>query len=294
MELYAICVVQNEEDVIRDSIEWAGRFCERIWVWDLGSIDSTWEILTDIQSSRLCVARKSNLTYSKMVRGLIFQEVRPHIPDGAWLYRLDADEFVIGDPRPALRAAANEGAELASAWHLNFYPTEKDVRFMQTLGQAEWERIPLFQRLRSYRVEWLEWRFVRVGPDLVWDASKSRSRLRRADGSKLAGSRHHAMIRHYRYRSPTQVASRCQTRRMTRASGYEGFRYDRTTDFCNYIKSARRCRYWSDENTSPKILVWEVLRYQTRKLILKTFIRNRLRHRLSRWSCGHTAGCGDH
>lgn len=65
MEIYAISVVQDEEDVVRESLDWASRFCKRIWVWELGSVDGTWATLQELQSEQVRVARKPEVAFSR-------------------------------------------------------------------------------------------------------------------------------------------------------------------------------------------------------------------------------------
>jgi hypothetical protein len=266
MEIYGISVVQNEQDVVRENLEWASRFFERIWVWDLGSSDDTWEILQELQSERVCVAQRPEVEFSRAVRPFFLNEVRSQIPDGAWLYRLDADEFLASDPKPILEQAEAEGAELVRAWHLNFYPVAAELGQLAELGEAEWLRIPLFERLRNYRVEWIEWRFLRLLPGVVWEASGGRSKKYRSDGQKPKLASHDAAVRHYRYRSPSQVARRFPIRRRMFESGYPGFWYEKTGDFASYEMPARKCRRWSDDAAPPPILLGDVLRCRAAKL----------------------------
>jgi hypothetical protein len=274
LEVYAIGVVQNEEDVVRESVAWASRFCRRIWVWDLGSTDRTSQILSQLASEHACVARTSDLPYSKTVRGALLGEIRAQMPEGAWLYKLDADEFVVGDPRPILEAAEREGAESVHGWHLDFYPTLDDIAELRATGEADWERLPLFERIRHYRVGWAEWRFAKLAPGFVWDVSSGRNKLRKAGGAKLERSRHHVLIRHYRYRSPSQVARRYTTRSASRAGGHGGFHYDHTADFARYALPAKQLRRWSDDDAPPRIprrllLRRHLKRYRPRKVIRK-------------------------
>ena len=274
MEVYAIGVVQNEEDVVRESVAWASRFCRRIWLWDLGSTDHTWQILEQLASEQLCVAQRSDLPYSKTVRGALLGEVRAQMPEGAWLYKLDADEFVVDDPRPALEAAEREGAESVLGWHLDFHPTLDDVTRLRAIGEANWEQLPLFERIRHYQVGWTEWRFAKLAPGFVWDVSSGRNKLRNARGAKLEHWRQHVLIRHYRYRSPSQVERRYTTRKASRAAGHGGFSYDRTADFARYALPAKQLRRWSDDDTPPRIprhllLKRHLKKYRPRKLLRK-------------------------
>ncbi|MBU1695365.1 MAG: glycosyltransferase family 2 protein, partial [Verrucomicrobia bacterium] len=161
MNIYGVCVVQDEADVIRESLSRAARFCKRIRVWDLGSTDGTWEILQSLASDQIEVVRKEGLPYTSSLRGNIAAEIRGQVEAGAWIYILDADEFLVGDPGPILAAAEQEGASLVGVWQANFFPTPQTLDEIQRLGEESWARQPLPDRFRHYRVEWFEWRFVR-------------------------------------------------------------------------------------------------------------------------------------
>lgn len=265
--IYGVGVVQNEEDVIGESLSWAGRFCERIWLWDLGSSDRTWEVLSGMASERFVVSRRPDLAYAASLRSAVVAEARPHLPEDAWIYILDADEFLVGDPRPLLEGAARAGADLVKAWFLNFFPTQEDVVRMDALGVADWSKIPLDRRLRSFMLDpWPDKRFIRLTPGLSWTASGKYNRIRLADGAKLNVYRRKALVRHYRFRSPAQVARRFQTRQEQRLAGYSGFDYDKTQDFRSYAVPKGACRLWREDQEHPKPTWLDFLRYQLGRL----------------------------
>jgi len=258
-EIYGICVVQNEEDVIGESLSWAGRFCEKIWVWDLGSSDRTWEILSQMASEKYRVDRRPDLSYSAGLRAAVVQSVRAEIPEGSWVYILDADEFLVGDPRLLLASAEAQRAALVRSWFLHFVPAEEDISRLETMGEAAWSQIPLERRLRHYLLDpWPDKRFIRLTADVEWTATGRHNRLRHADGRRLRVARRKALIRHYRYRSPAQVSRRYQTRQERREAGYGGFTYDNTDHFRSYAVPASKCNRWREDQEAPR-LVWRDL-----------------------------------
>lgn len=259
MRIYAVSVVQNEADVIRESLAWALRFCDRIWVWDLGSTDGTWPVLESMSSERIIARQHPGLRFTSALKGKVFAEARSAIEDGSWVYILDADEFLAGDPTPVLAAAEEEGVAQVGAWQANFFPTRKDLERLRGLGEAEWLNLPLFKRFRDYRVEWFEWRFIRVSPGLVWDTSGAHSQFRDAAGNPLKRSRRQLLVRHYRYRSPRQVAERFNTRKQSPPPGYGQFRYETAADFASYVRPAWQCRHWPEDETDmvvPRTELW--------------------------------------
>ena len=189
--IFTICVVQNEADVIGDCIDRAVEFSERLWVCDLGSSDATWEVIQAKRSDAVHVAHRADLSDLgvKDVRIGMLDEVRSEIPDGSWLYRLDADEFIVGDPSPLLTQATRQGADVVRGWHLNFRPTRADLRLLDELGEDEWKRTPLFDRLRSYQVDFPHWRFLRMAPEVRWRVEDGRSRVSQALRAGLASAR---------------------------------------------------------------------------------------------------------
>lgn len=260
MKIHCISVVQNEGDVIRESLEWASRFCERIWVWDLASTDNTWDVLQQMRSDRIVVERKEGVSFVNSVRGLVFQSAREQIATNDWIYALDADEFVAGDPKPVLAAAEQEGADIVRAWQANFSPTRRDIARLESMGEAAWAALPLGERLRHYRVEWLEPRFIRVVPGFVWDTSTPFSRYARADGSPLRVSRHTTFVRHYRYRSPRQVTDRFRTRQTGEMWGMGQFRWSPSADFSFYVRPPWQVRHWPPGTGELEVSPLEMLR----------------------------------
>lgn len=181
----------------------------------------------------------------------------------------DADEFVAGDPKPLLEAAARSGAHIVPAWHMNFYPTPSDIARIRELGAEKWEKTPLFDRLRWYQADWKELRFLRVTDDFVWEQRDGRSKMTLRGGRKPRVYRRSAVIRHYCYRSPSQVERRYGTRRAIRAEGYDGFRYDQTARLEGYVCPESSCKRWPDDRETPEISAREVFRFERRRLQTK-------------------------
>ena len=276
MKIYGVSVVQNEADVIGDSLARALEFCDRIWVWDLGSTDGTWDVLERMRSERIIPLRKPGLRFTSSLKGRVFAEARNQIEDGAWIYILDADEFLLGDPRPALAAAEREDAARVGVWQVNFFPVPDDLARLRRLGEKEWTALPLTDRFRHYRVEWFEWRFIRNIPGLQWDTSGHHSRFADATGRPLKNSERRLFVRHYRYRTPGQVAARAVTRRESPPADYGQFRYESTAAFEECLRPAWQCRTWPAGDAELTVPRWELLRAQ---LVMYGF---RLRRKLTR------------
>jgi hypothetical protein len=273
--VYTHCIVQNESDVIESCLDRAEEFSERIWIWDLGSSDGTWELLQSRPSDIVDVSRREDLSSLsvKEVRMRMLDELRHEIPEGCWLYWLDADEFIIGDPRPLLAAAAREGAELVRGWTLEFRPTPADIQLMDELGEAKWQQIPLVERLRSYQVGFPFWKFLRMTPEVRWWVEDGRSRVSHVSGRKPREASERFVMRHYQYRSPSQVALRLETRQKRRAAAetatgipQRSFWYEQTEAFRDHVVPAHRCRRWEAGEEAPSVTTSDVLRYRARWL----------------------------
>ncbi len=267
--IYGVCVVQDEADVIRECLSWAARFCKRIRVWDLGSTDGTWEILQEMAGDQIQVFRKEGTPYSSSLRGRIAAEWRPELEKGAWIYILDADEFLVGDPGPILAAAEHEGASLVGVWQANFFPTRQTLADIHRFGESEWARQPLADRFRHYRVEWFEWRFVHMTPDLTWDTSGQYSSFRTSSGQPPARSHTAMVVRHYRYRSPQQVAKRFSTRTSAKKEGVKRFRYDLSGNFTEQVRPRLICRAWADPSRELVVPDCEIWRARFRMLFTR-------------------------
>lgn len=249
MEIYGVSVVQNEADVIGESLKWALRFCRRIWVWDLGSEDETWSILSSFSPDRVIASQRGGIPFTSSLKGRVCAEARSEIPADSWIYILDADEFLEGDLEHVLALADRHNQDRVGVWQANFYPTRTDIQSLNACGEAAWAAQPLCERLRHFRLEWYEWRFVRARPELEWDTRGPHSVWRglRSQTSPFRGP--HLFVRHYRYRSPQQVAHRHHTRRISPPPSYGQFRYEISAQFEDFVRAERHLVHWPPGTT---------------------------------------------
>lgn len=244
MNIYGVGVVQNEADILVESLEWALRFCKRIWLWDLGSTDDTATIVSRFPPDRVALSPHPGLRFSSSLKGRVFAEARDQIPVGSWIYIFDADEFLEGPVEDALQQAEKQEADKIGVWQANFYPTAADLRRINELGETRWAQQRVADRLRHYRVEWFEWRLIRNASDFEWDTTGPHSAWRRA-GSPLKSCRCDTLsVRHYRYRSPQQVQMRHRIRTSSPVTGYGQFRYDISSRFEDFVWPEERLVSW--------------------------------------------------
>jgi hypothetical protein len=259
MNVYGVGVVENEADIIAESVAWALQFCRRLWIWDLGSVDGTDSIIRKMAGCRLDVISNDPVPYRSSLRGLIFELIRDQVAEGDWIYIFDADEFLEGDVPSALAQAEREGAGIVRAWQANFYPSRRDFQEMNEMGEAAWTARPLTERIRGYRVEWIERRFVRVSRDLVWNATGLRNSWHDREGRPYRDAQKMLIVRHYRYRSPRQVALRYETRQTSPVPGYGHFRYEGSGRFGDKVYPSWRLRYWRP-GEQFRVPWWELVR----------------------------------
>jgi glycosyltransferase involved in cell wall biosynthesis len=204
MKLYAMCLVKDEDDIITQTLSYAARYCEKIFVLDNGSSDSTWELVQSLSStsSQIVPFGRTLEPYRRSLRSVVYYEVRSKLSEDDWWLILDSDEFLAEDPRPVIAQAVREGADVIRAWQVQFRYTYEDLRAWEEGKDSrnDW----IFHRRRYYLIDWQERRLFRNRRDLHW-----------ADGNVPAGlkkrCRRKILNRHYRYRDPQQISKRLRS-----------------------------------------------------------------------------------
>ncbi len=96
MKFHVLLPVRDEADLIRESLMTLLRWADLIHVFDTGSIDDTWQIVTELarHDSRILPIGSEPVYFSEhRVRGYIFDRARHHMVSGDWVVRADVDEF---------------------------------------------------------------------------------------------------------------------------------------------------------------------------------------------------------
>jgi glycosyltransferase involved in cell wall biosynthesis len=230
--LNAICLVKNEDDIIAQTLIHASQYCDKIFVLDNGSTDSTWEIVQTLsRKNEAIVPLKQILTpFSREHRGIVYHEVGHEMAEDDWWLVLDGDEFLAENPQPVIEQAVKEGADLIRTWQVQFYFTEVDLRQWEE-GKDSRDK-SVFDRRRYYLINWQEKRLFRNKKGLIW-------------GNHIAPQglhgvcRRRIMNRHYAFRDPDQI----QKRLMVRFGHPSCFRHVKSTDWTSVLRDSRKLIY---------------------------------------------------
>jgi hypothetical protein len=205
MKIFSICCVRDEYDIVAEALEAALRWSERIFVFDNGSVDGTWETVQEIarRTSKVEIVGHDNRTFKDELRGEIFESYRRIASAGDWWCRLDSDELYIDDPIGFLSGISDKYGFVYSA-SFNFYLTDVDLqRYYE--NQAKWLAKHVSERLRFYQNNWGEPRFVRHRNDLNWSGLIWPDNHGRTFPSRIR-------LKHFPYRSPGQISRRLEIR----------------------------------------------------------------------------------
>src|SRR5262245_26838884 len=128
MRIFGLCLVKNEADIMRLSLEENLRWCDRIFVFDNGSSDTTWDITCEVAThhSRVVPFKQDPKPFDDALRAEIFNQYRHEAEAGDWWCRLDADEFYIDDPRIFLARVSPSHHVVWGAW-LQYFVTDQDL-----------------------------------------------------------------------------------------------------------------------------------------------------------------------
>ncbi len=207
VKIYAICLIKNEADVIADCLRHALGFCDRIFILDNGSTDGTWEIVNDLAKRHEQIVIEAQITevFRDGMRSIAYNHHHHELSDQDWWLRLDADEFLVGDPRPVLKKANLEQADFVSAWQLQFYYTDHDFKNWDV--EKEELHTPITERRRFYSINWREYRFFRNQRDQAWEediAPQWPNGLTKVCSERIFN-------RHYSYRTPDQIKAKLKS-----------------------------------------------------------------------------------
>ncbi len=244
--LYGLCIVKNEADIIDFSLGHASRFCKAIFVLDNGSEDDTWERVVALSrgNTRIVPFEKKACQYGVGLRGYIFNRVRSQFKPGDWLLILDSDEFLESNPHASIAICEQRGFELLFTFQAQFYITGQDL--MQPWCQQGFDRVDGFDKLPVfYQINWSEPRLFKYKPTLKWrdlDDSGQPTQIAYPPGLGLRAP-FKIVNRHYQYRSRPQMKKRLALRALVHAQTGR-FKHNQDQNFHKYIRNHRRLKRW--------------------------------------------------
>lgn len=203
MKIFAISVVKNEADIIESNLRAASEWADKIFVYDNGSTDGTWEKVLAMQNDIITPWRQDYVPFRESCRWEIYRDYKHLASEGDWwCLRLDADEFYGDDPRVFL-AAVSSKYHFVCTRTIQFQLTHEDVAEYDFTGIFETDK----PHIKYYgRVAWSEARFFRYREKLTWPDTYDRPKNMGIVCPKPI------LCLHYQYRSPEQVKVRFQVR----------------------------------------------------------------------------------
>ncbi len=237
-KIHSICVVKNEGDIIEHCLQQAAQWSDYIYVYDGESTDDTWEKVLGMQSEKIIPWKRHNKVFQECLRGEVFNAFKHQAQDGDWWCRLDADEFYIESPRDFL---ARVKAQYHVVWGIaiEYYLTHEDHNSLDfTLPIPQ-----LLPQLKHYKAENSEARFFRHRTGVVWHDEH-------AAWPKHMGvvNRERILYKHYKYRTPFQIQQRLDTRRESRARGFEGWEHAVEMDWREKLVNSQELHFDNKNN----------------------------------------------
>ena len=93
----AILIVKNEDDILNSVISHLLTFCQKIYVLDNGSTDTSVEILRELDGRGVVYLGSIRVPFFDNMRNWVWQIVKGDAKDDDWWLFADADEFYAQD-----------------------------------------------------------------------------------------------------------------------------------------------------------------------------------------------------
>ena len=205
MRIFCICLVKNEDDALEEVVRVAATWADGIFIADNQSTDGTQAAINRLVGALPNVydVGPMNEPFSDDLRAKAFHRAKGVSRRGDWWCRLDADELYIDDPRKFLKSLPPETDTVWSS-HFQFRFTDVDLRNYER-DPATFLATPLKERLRFYRNDASEIRFVKHTVPFIWYRQWPRFRC--------ASCPQRIRLAHFQYRSPEQITRRLAARR---------------------------------------------------------------------------------
>ena len=211
MRFHALLPVRDEADIVGQCLRQLLAWADAVHVFDTGSEDDTWEVVSDLASrdERVHLLGRDPVYFSETrLRGWMFHQARAHMQDGDWFLRVDADEFHHVPPPEFVREHLAPHETIVFHQYYDFRLTAAEVEAWQAGRESLADRArPIEERRRFFTVSaYSEPRLCRYRASMRWPPTVS--------FPFNAGFRARARlpIRHYPHRDPVQLERRCRLR----------------------------------------------------------------------------------
>jgi len=211
MSFYALLPVRDEADIIGQCLDHLLKWADKIFVFDTGSIDETWEIVNSFaaKDNRIKTVQKEPVFFSETrLRGYLFHIARQEMRDGDWFIRVDADEFHHIPPPEFVKTRMRRHETVAYHQYYDFRLTETEVKAWEVGAETLADRQQPIEERRRWFIpsSYSEPRLCRYRQNMQWPPTVS--------FPYNAGfvARERLPIRHYPHRDVVQLRRRCRLR----------------------------------------------------------------------------------
>ena len=236
MNIYGICVVKNEADIIELSLTKASEWATKIFVLDNCSTDGTWEKINNLAraNTKIVPWKQTDEVFSDGIRADVYNHFKDYATDGDWwCNRLDADEFYPEDPRVFI-AKIKPYYQVICAKRIQYRLTEEDLATVdfKTYPESITSKLRYFEKTAHSEI-----RFFKHRRRLKWD----RTEVLPYHIGLIAPDR--IVQKHYQYRSPSQIQDRIHLRMELKKKYPDFFPHLVSANWKDYIIKSTDCEY---------------------------------------------------
>jgi len=256
MKFVCLLPVRDEADIIGQCLKNLLTWADAVYVFDTGSLDTTWEIVQDFagKDKRVMPLKSDPVFFSETrLRGWLFNQARKQMRSGDWFLRADADEFHHIPPPEFVKTRMRRHESIAYHQYYDFRLLASEAANWkagrETLNDRE---RPIEERRRWFTPSiYSEPRLCRYRDAMQWPPTISFP----FNAGFVAHER--LPIRHYPHRDPPQLERRCRLRALMMADPtHDGrsFAHWREQEWRKFITpdNLSGLRYWEPGTDLPE------------------------------------------